>query len=114
MGKSDSDDRRFEADLERDYLVLRAGFGVCGAKATLPPGYNAVYSGGGVHIGPSHSKRKRGQRLTLKFSFDRKAAGPNASKIFSALQAVLGGGEVKFDKDGNESWKSVARKTFRK
>ena len=116
MGKSDSDHRKLETppDRERDYLILMAGYAVCSSKAPLPPGLEAIYSGSGVHVGPSHGKLKKGARLTVKFSFDRAAAGKNADKIFTALQSVLGGGEVPFKMDGSESWDDKGRKTLRR
>jgi hypothetical protein len=94
------------ADLERDFLLLRAGYAVCHADAALPPGVRAIYSGGGVHVGPSHQDKKG--RMTLRFSFSHGSAGADTCKVFHALQDVLGGGEVTFDKDGNEPWDGKA------
>lgn len=114
MEDSDAGKREAEEpiDVERDELLLRAGYALAG-KFPMPATYGAIYSGGGVHIGPSKGRTKHRIPTSpeVKFSFDHALAANNVCEVFHALQEVLGGGEIAFNLDHKETWSDKPHQT---
>ena len=113
MGRRDVDDRDAVTDrktrLERDRLLILAGMALVSKLPEEGATYGAIFSGGGVHVGPPHGRLKR---MKLKFSISGQASFDRCA-VFHALQKVLRGGEVPYRVGGDEDWTATAATTCR-